>query len=239
MTSALQNRLVGTIIVVALVVIFVPELLDGEKRTNKQTFVDVPPVSQLVEVQSVDPIDSSQITAELQREEVIDDTIAIDADEGTSDASQVTSEAETTNLDAANTTEEQAIDNQNVALASQNNSENSDTQNNEVQDTTLEQVSSNQPAVTDLNDINIEDSGWVIHLGSFQHEKNVKSLLKTLFDAGYRTYTRPVTNSAGIKLTKVIVGPELDREKLELALPHLFEITQLKGRITPFEVSTN
>jgi DedD protein len=39
------------------------------------------------------------------------------------------------------------------------------------------------------------------------------------------------------ELTKVFVGPELDREKLELALPHLKKITNLKGKITAFEVS--
>jgi DedD protein len=35
----------------------------------------------------------------------------------------------------------------------------------------------------------------------------------------------------------VFVGPELDENKLELALPHLTEITKLKGKITAFEVS--
>ncbi|MGK0372887.1 MAG: DedD protein, partial [Glaciecola sp.] len=88
----------------------------------------------------------------------------------------------------------------------------------------------------ELSQIDIKDSGWVVQLGSFKHQKNVKELLKTLTDAGYRAYSRPVMTSVG-ELTKVFVGPELDKEKLELALPHLQEITKLKGKITAFEVS--
>ncbi|SVD48907.1 uncharacterized protein METZ01_LOCUS401761, partial [marine metagenome] len=41
-TSALKNRLVGTIIVVALAVIFLPDFLDGKKQTNREPFVSVP-----------------------------------------------------------------------------------------------------------------------------------------------------------------------------------------------------
>jgi DedD protein len=35
----------------------------------------------------------------------------------------------------------------------------------------------------------------------------------------------------------VFVGPELERKRLEQALPHLQELTKLKGKITAFEVS--
>ncbi len=252
MTSALQNRLVGTIIVVALVVIFVPEFLDGEKRTNNQTFVDVPPVSQLVQVQPVEPVNTSQITEQLQREENITDDVAIDANlqdasredtipqknkQSSSDES-LTQENPTTSTSDENTGNGENLpnDNNEPSLETLENTDDiaeSKSDNNSV-DTERQNSSS-----SNLDKISIQDTGWVVQLGSFQHEKNVKSLLKTLNDAGYRVYTRPVTNSVGIRLTKVFVGPELDKQKLELALPHLLEITKLKGKITPFEVSAN
>ncbi|MGK0372528.1 MAG: DedD protein, partial [Glaciecola sp.] len=94
MTSALQNRLVGTIIVVALVVILVPEFLDGEKRTNKQDFVEIPPMAELVKVQNTDAFDTSEVEAQLsQAIEVIDE---VPVDEPVSDATN--DQANTANL---------------------------------------------------------------------------------------------------------------------------------------------
>lgn len=80
-----------------------------------------------------------------------------------------------------------------------------------------------------------EDAGWVIQLGSFRHEKNVKSLLAKLERAGYRAFSRKIQTSSGL-LNKVFVGPDLDKQKLESALPHLKELTNLKGKVTTFKV---
>ena len=210
MSSTLQNRLVGTIIVVALVVIVLPEFIDGEKRINKQEFVDIPAVGQVVEVNSVEPFDTEKLNEQLEMPVDITNDTAVD---------EVFEEA---SADSPNSEElvTQANNTQSSETAA------SDTSNNQAQQT--------EP----LSTLDIKDSGWVVQLGSFRHEKNVKELLKTLNDAGYRAYSRPVMTSVG-ELTKVFVGPELDKETLELALPHLREITKLKGKITAFEVSAN
>lgn len=211
MTSALQNRLVGTIIVVALVVILVPEFLDGEKRTNLQEFVDVPGVSELVKVESAQTFNTAEVDAQLsQAVEVID---------------------------------EQALD-EPALTARQNGKSGNDLQSEKQAANTKAVPKAVAPVIATvkaplkdaLADIAVQDSGWVVQLGSFKHQKNVKELLKTLTDAGYRAYSRPVMTSVG-ELTKVFVGPELDKKKLEQALPHLQEITKLKGKITAFEVS--
>jgi DedD protein len=206
MSSTLQNRLVGTIIVVALVVILVPEFLDGEKRINKQEFENVPPVAELVQVQSTERFDTSEVEQELNQPVELVNEIPVDDD-------SVEEAAQTANMPNTNTTDV-----------------------NEVNENTIENAEEQIPSEDDLSDIDVKDSGWVVQLGSFKHEKNVKELLNTLNNSGYRAYSRPVMTSVG-ELTKVFVGPELDKNKLELALPHLTEITKLKGKITAFEVS--
>lgn len=206
MSSTLQNRLVGTIIVVALVVILVPEFLDGEKRINKQEFENVPPVAELVQVQSTERFDSSEVEQELNQPVELVNDLPVD-DEIPEDAAQT---ASAPNINSSEI--------------------------NETNESTIEGLEEQLPSEDDLSDIVIKDSGWVVQLGSFKHEKNVKELLNTLNNAGYRAYSRPVMTSVG-ELTKVFVGPELDKNKLELALPHLTEITKLKGKITAFEVS--
>lgn len=223
MTSALQNRLVGTIIVVALVVILVPEFLDGEKRTNQQSFVDVPPVLEVVDIEEANEIDLSGVEQavnqpiELVDEQAVDD---VPATINTTNNTQNSSEDVTSNDEAdpgvlmSNATENDIQD-----------SDNSDAGNIVTQTIT---EAENKAA----------KAGWVVQLGSFRHDKNVQALLKTLNDAGYRAYSTPVMTSAG-KLNKVFVGPELDKNVLEQALPRLQEITQLKGKITAFEVSAD
>lgn len=234
MTSALQNRLVGTIIVVALVVILVPEFLDGEKRTNQQSFVDVPPVLEVVDVNKAKDVDLSGV------EEAVNQPIELVDEQAVDDVSP-----NNTTLNESTTTQSPAASEQGSATTDSSQSDSSEaisesndteTANTENQDTEAE---SNKPSNTNAQTASkVTKAGWVVQLGSFRHEKNVQALLKTLNDAGYRAYSTPVMTSAG-KLNKVFVGPELDKNKLEQALPRLQEITKLKGKITAFEVSAD
>jgi len=205
-TSALKNRLVGTIIVVALAVIFLPDFLDGKKQTNREPFVSVPanpPKKPIVEPESFpsERVAKAAVPAvEIEEETALDDEpVSSGADDnGTSD------EATVAKAPAVKAFEEED------KLAS-------------------------QTVVDTKSDAADDDAGWVIQLGSFRHEKNVKALLTKLEKAGYRAFSRKIQTSSG-PLNKVFVGPDLDKKKLESALPHLKELTSLKGKVTTFKV---
>jgi len=205
-TSALKNRLVGTIIVVALAVIFLPDFLDGKKQTNREPFVSVPanpPKKPIVEPESFpsERVAKAAVPAvEIEEETTLDDEpVSSGADDnGTSD------EATVAKAPAVKAFEEED------KLAS-------------------------QTVVDTKSDAADDDAGWVIQLGSFRHEKNVKALLAKLEKAGYRAFSRKIQTSSG-PLNKVFVGPDLDKKKLESALPHLKELTSLKGKVTTFKV---
>lgn len=198
MTSALKNRLVGTIIVVALAVIFLPDFLDGKKQTNREPFVSVPtnpPVKPIVEPE---PFPSERVAkAAIQAVEIEDDVAVDDSFEFNEQSKPLATEVQ----------QQPALENE---LASQT-----------IVDTSNEQGD--------------ENAGWVIQLGSFRHEKNVKALLDKLEKAGYRAFSRKIQTSSGL-LNKVFVGPDLDKKALESALPHLNELTNLKGKVTTFKV---
>ena len=206
MTSALKNRLVGTIIVVALAVIFLPDFLDGKKQTNREPFVSVPanpPKKPIVEPESFpsERVAKAAVPAvEIEEETALDDEpVSSGADDnGTSD------EATVAKAPAVKAFEEED------KLAS-------------------------QTVVDTKSDAADDDAGWVIQLGSFRHEKNVKALLAKLEKAGYRAFSRKIQTSSG-PLNKVFVGPDLDKKKLESALPHLKELTSLKCKVTTFKV---
>ena len=203
MTSALKNRLVGTIIVVALAVIFLPDFLDGKKQTNREPFASVPanpPKKPIVEPES---FPSERVAKAAVPAVEIEDEVALD-DEPT--AFQ-TSENDSTS----------------VAKAPK------------VKTFEEEDRLASQTVVETKNAGADDDAGWVIQLGSFRHEKNVKALLAKLEKAGYRAFSRKIQTSSG-PLNKVFVGPDLDKKKLESALPHLKELTSLKGKVTTFKV---
>ncbi|MBT0587421.1 SPOR domain-containing protein [Alteromonas oceanisediminis] len=197
MSNALQNRLVGTIVIVALAVIFLPDLLDGQKSESNTTFVAVPTPPDRKALVQPKEFPSEEVAAAASRPlEIVDEQ---PLDEQFSGSEPV--EPET----AAPTNGQPNAD-----LKQQTNIE---------RDTAAEQ----------------DGAGWVVQLGSFRHQKNVRELLDKLEDAGYRAYSKPVETSVG-RLTKVFVGPDLQRQKLQDALPHLKQITGLSGKITEFKV---
>ncbi|WP_395344223.1 SPOR domain-containing protein [Ningiella sp. W23] len=216
MNAALQNRLVGTIIVVALVVIVLPEVLDGEKAQSSAEFVDIPDAPPAMQIEEVEPFPQALLDEKLDRPVELIDEQALD------DIAPEDRASEEGSLDAAS----QAPSNDISEVSEQ-------------AQVSLDEPSPEQDATipsSTPNDAVVQDSGWVIQLGSFRYEKNVKELIATLQGEGYRAFSRPVETSVGV-LNKVFVGPELQREPLEQALPRLQELTNLKGKITEFEVS--
>ena len=193
MTSALKNRLVGTIIIVALAVIFLPDFLDGKKESQEEAFVSVPSAPAKKPIVNPEPFPSERVANAAQRPVEI--------------------------------VEESALDDDTPSTAEPKPGEVTTVENDD--DELARQTIVNEPQVAE------EDAGWVVQLGSFRHQKNVKQLLTKLENAGYRAFSSPIQTRSG-PLTKVFVGPDLDRAKLESALPHLKEVTGLKGKVTTF-----
>lgn len=198
MSTALQNRLVGTVILVAVAVIFLPDLLDGKKESQQNLFVELPPKPAVKKLIAPDEFDTAKIKEAATRQVEVVNEVPVDDYQG-----------------------EQLVDTKGASSATE-----------EVnQSHSLEQ----QTVVEDTESSLLAGAGWVVQLGSFKHQKNVRDLLTKLEKSGYRAFSRPVKTSSGV-LTKVFVGPDLQKDKLEQALSHLKEVTNLQGRITPFTV---
>lgn len=205
MNTALQNRLVGTILVVALAVIFLPDLLDGKKQAQQDIQINIPKAPAPLLTTPPRTVDIEEIKTQVSQPIVIEDITPTDIEPQTVvEISEATPTADT-NTEAPS--------------------------NSSKTDVTASLENQTQRLAADPQD----SAGWVIQLGSFRHQKNVRELINKLDKAGYRTFSRPVQTPSG-ELTKVFVGPEIDQEKLKSALPHLNEITKLKGRLTPFTI---
>lgn len=213
MTSALKNRLIGTVIIVAIAVIFLPDLLGGKTQSEKELFVELPERPAVKTVQRPGSFSTEDVANLTSRDiEIVEDN-AIDD-----------------NTPASAAVQESDIKGQEDADVAAQLANTAPVQNSEPK-TKPVSASSTHAYEKAL----LEGAGWVVQLGTFRHKKNVQELLEKLEKAGYRAFTRPVQTSSG-KLTKVFVGPDLQKARLEKSLGELTELTKLKGRITPFTV---
>ena len=197
MASQFKNRLVGIIILVALVVIFLPSLIDGEKTSYQQEFVSTP------------------IKPELkQHTKTISNDIAIKQEKIVIENSQsITNEK----LDS-NTTEWKVEE---VAATVVSNEE------------PTQDLIANTVPQSNNEKVNFTDPAWTIQLGAFENKANINALLKKLNKAGFRAHTIPEVVMDG-QLTRVFVGPDVSKRKLESKLPRLKGLTGLNGKLIPF-----
>ncbi|WP_116472875.1 cell division protein DedD [Zobellella maritima] len=77
-----------------------------------------------------------------------------------------------------------------------------------------------------------QQGSFVVQLGAFRNAGNVNDLVKKLQAAGYRAQTSPAVPQQGV-LNRVWVGPD-SRARLEQQLAPLERLTGLKGRIQSY-----
>jgi len=219
-SSALQNRLVGTAIVVAIVVIFLPDLLDGKQESKRDLFVELPQKPPMKTVKSPAPFDTSKVEEAATRKVEVISEQALDDNPTPNSPPETKTESRTEDIQVVDIHDKNKLDSATDSVKTKKSKTNS-----------LER----QTVVEEDVDRLLASAGWVVQLGSFRHQKNVKELLNRLEKAGYRAFSRPVKTNSGT-LTKVFVGPDLQKSNLENALSHLKELTQLQGRVTPFTV---
>jgi len=222
--SGFLNRLVGTSIVVVAAIIFIPNILDGEKVHFKDGFKTIPERPEFTTIEIQQEINAKAELAPEVKSESLFDEIALDSE------SVATEKADSSEITQVMNTEV-------------NNSSSQPAKIIEEAEPKAEEIKSQQQIVeaniaplqrSDTS--NLTSMAYVIQLGSFSHKANVEALMKKLRNAGFTAFTRPIKTRNG-ELTKVFVGPQLDKTDLEQKLPELEKLTKLKGRLTQFDIT--
>ena len=206
MSTPFQNRLVGTIIVAAVAIIFLPDVLDGDKKTYQDNFEAIPDTPE-VTLTPADKTFPEQTLSRIPQEDVVDET-AID-DLNAIDSSQLLTEKGV----SVSTLKKEDAFTADVAKKSANNATN-------------KVIKKLPPKAT-------PKQAWVIQLGSFRHQNNVDDLVNKLKQNGYTVFTKPIKTKNG-KLTKVFVGPELIKKSLEDKISALKKLTNVQGKVARF-----
>ena len=207
MNQATKQRIVGTVVLLALALIFLPIIFDGEGsyETPLSSRIPEPPVITLLP----DPEPVRPVLA-------IADLLPTVAPESTAEPVLITPAPPATDAAIGATTDATAATTETIAAAV----------------TTPEPVVSGEPPTLDQNGL---PQGWSVRLGSFADASNASSLMQRLLASGYRAYTRPMPGSGG-QMTGVFVGPWLERELVTGYQKQLQDEFQLSGLVVRYEV---
>lgn len=72
---------------------------------------------------------------------------------------------------------------------------------------------------------------WVVRVGSFGSRDNAERLVQKLRAAGLDTMAPEPVEVRGKTLYRVMVGPEIDRERATALLPKIKKVSQLQGQV--------
>ncbi len=222
MESKLKQRMVGVIIVIALLLIFVPTLMiqqdTGSTKISLQAKIPPRPDKPVVKV--------------------ADQTTTIELDENSN--AQGATHLPGGHLAATqNLTPQQSAANSVQTIASPKSSAQAKasaaktglkTTNTQGKNAQAKASTASSASV----DIPIEASAWVVQLGSFADPANAQALIKTLRDKGFAAYTQTTKNSKGKVITRVLVGPEVQKLRAQDLLASLNKQLQLKGVLAPY-----
>ena len=215
MASQFQNRLVGISILVACVVLFLPTIIDGKKTTYEDEFVATPlhpeikPHTQALNLESDLP-ESNESSQEIAISNQIEPPKQVTPSEENWQVEEI----------ASTVTIEKELKNTTTEIKAQPAKE--------------VVVQTAKETVVQTKKPKVPENAWTIQLGAFQNAANINALLKTLHRAGYQAHTVPRDVIDG-ELTRVSVGPDVSKSKLEKQLAALKELTQLSGKLYPFD----
>jgi DedD protein len=210
--SGFINRLVGTSIVVIAAIVFIPNILDGEKVHYKEGFKAIPERSEFKTIDLQESIDEKVADAKPLKQDEIEDINA--DDEAFEQQTALTESDYASEPKVVEATIEAKLEPK------------------------VKESMPEKPTViaARANNENLTDMAYVIQLGSFSHAANVKALQAKLNAKGFKTFTKLIKTPNGT-LTKVFVGPSLNQSELQKKLPELKELTRLNGKVTQYEVT--
>ncbi len=215
LSTPFQNRLVGTIIIAAAVIIFLPDLLDGKKKSNQTDFEAIPTAPAFTGKMTKKTFPEDKLVlkeqVELVDEQALDESLA-----KTSNGNNYTNVEKRQQSKVTPAAKPKVI-----------------VESNTVKKSTASTSAINKPILGAQPAKAVNKEAWVIQLGSFKHKKNVAELLAKLKKNGYTAFTKPIKTKQG-SLTKVFVGPQLIKSSLAKQIPALKKLTNVQGKLARF-----
>ncbi|MDX7988459.1 cell division protein DedD [Xenorhabdus sp. 12] len=240
MASKFQNRLVGTIVLVAVGIIVLPMIFDGDKKYNENQFASIPLVSKLGDEENIDsippltqsmPSTPPEGAAEaMQTQNQSQEQSGTDILSGAvpSETAPVTQPPVLTPKDLRETGKTESPVQPKVENNPQAKAESRSATKPEAKSETKSEA---KPKLAEQAP---QASAYVVQLGALKNADKVNEIVAKLRLSGHQVYTAPASPVQG-QLTRIYVGPNASRQKLESILSELREITGLQGQVKSYK----
>ena len=216
MASKFQNRLTGTIVLVALGVIILPGLLDGQKKHYQDEFAAIPLVPKPGDRDEPDMLPTA--------------TQALPAQPPEGAAEEVRAgDAAAPSLDSSRLAVNGNGDLEQIPPTAEPPKPKPVEKPKPKPQPVTEQVAVTPPpkAAPEEQPAPV-GKAYVVQLGALKNADKVNEIVASLRGAGYRAYTSPSTPVQG-KITRILVGPEASKDKLKGSLGELKQLSGLSG----------
>ncbi|TKI03842.1 cell division protein DedD [Martelella alba] len=253
MASKFQNRLVGTIIIVALGVIVLPGLLDGKKKHYQDEFAAIPLVPKPGDTDETEASPQASQSLPSQPPEGAGAAVrqASKASENDSRSAAAvpdtplqpeisTPPAEKPAPAASGTREAPARSTESAprtppSKPAQPESRPTPPVKPEKKPAAPEPKPQTPSVAAQPAEQPPQGQAWVVQLGALRNAGKVDEIVAKLRLSGYRVYTVPSKPVAG-QITRIFVGPDASRQKMQGALPDLNQLSGLNGQLKPYQV---
>ncbi|WP_313021319.1 cell division protein DedD [Atlantibacter hermannii] len=235
MASKFQNRLVGTIVLVALGVILLPGLLDGQKKHYQDEFAAIPLVPKPGDTDEPDMLPAATQALPAQPPEgAAEEVRAANAAASAIDTERVAGNANT--LDPLPESEPVAPSKPKAADTPKKPQPKPQKDKTDEQLAMLSEEEPPNKAEPAKPDTPPTGKAYVVQLGALKNADKVNEIVGKLRGAGYRVYTSPSTPVQG-KITRILVGPDASRDKLKGSLGELNKLSGLNGVVMNYSVN--
>jgi DedD protein len=262
MTAVFKNRLIGSAILMIAAIVFLPDLLDGQKQVNKDDFKAIPDRPEFAQVAEQQVFQRAQHDASradalalpVENEPVLDTgtdpaptqdvlpdqqyaSISTDSKAAAPvhNSAQMVSKAADTVAAQPQQAAGGAVANKPVDVATTTSAEPAATAAKQTATVEPQVLPATKPAAKALS-----QSAWVVKVGSFSKEQNANALVTKLREAGFATFSRKIINSQGQTMISVVVGPDLQKDKLEASLPKLQQLANISTlKVSAFSPAEN
>ena len=259
MASKFQNRLVGTVILVALVVIFLPDLMDGNKLEQKEeAFAKIPlrpelePAKPALQVSAASTLPADHLASQQQASaatqwqvEEIGDTVTLAANQAAAaaqaqPATQVAAKPEPKPVPKPEVVAKKPVEQPKpkpvppkpVEVKKPVESKPQVGQIKSMDDLIASKMTT-QAATPAPAAAAPAQGSWILQLGAFKNADSVNALVGKLRAAGYSAQTSPRTPVQG-QINRVFIGPDVSKAKLQGMQSRISQMTGLSGSVVAY-----
>jgi DedD protein len=240
LASKFQNRLVGTVILVALVVIFLPDMLDGQKIAQKdEAFATIPlrpelePAKPALQVSAASTLPSDHEASKQQARaaeqwqvEEVSSPVTLGQQGGTPQVASppvVKPEPVVAKQPEPVKVQPKPVPKPKPQVKPEPVKPQIKSMDDLLQSKQLVAQAAPAPA----------QGSWILQLGAFRNKDSVNALVSKLRASGYSAHTVPRTPVQG-QINRVFIGPDVSKAKLQSIQAKVSQQTGLSGSVVAY-----